>query len=258
MPFTSYTRNFEDVMLNRVFSRIENGFFMDVGGCHPVQDSNTFALSRRGWRGIVIEPARAFAPLWPQIRPNDIFLNAAAGATKGSVTFFELDALYQMATTTPEIAQRHRDAGRKVTEVVVPVVTLNDVLAQHRPVEPVHCLSIDVEGGEKSVLEGLDLTRFRPWLIMLESVEPGRRTPNFAGWEPLLLEQDYEFVYFDMVNRFYLAKEHADLKMHFSYPPCVWDNFEDAQFVAAREAVLKAQAELASLKQQFQQLVNQM
>jgi hypothetical protein len=61
-------------------------------------------------------------------------------------------------------------------------------------------------------------------------------------------------VYFDAVNRFYLAKEHMDLQPHFTYPPCVWDNFVDHRLVHAQQVAAKAQADLEQLKARMREL----
>jgi hypothetical protein len=53
-------------------------------------------------------------------------------------------------------------------------------------------------------------------------------------WEPGVLSADYSFVYFDGVNRFYLANEHSDLKTHFTTPPNAFDEFETFPLVRAR------------------------
>ena len=50
-----------------------------------------------------------------------------------------------------------------------------------------------------------------------------------------LLRTGYDFVYFDAVNRFYVAQEHAELKQYFQHPPCVWDNFVDYRLVQAQQ-----------------------
>jgi FkbM family methyltransferase len=248
MPFVSYTRNFEDVMLNRVFDSVPHGFYVDVGAWHPAIDSNTYAMYLRGWRGVAIEPAPAMASLWAELRPGDVLVQAAAGAGNGHTNFFTFGDIQQYSTTTPQTADQHRSNGAPVKTTLVPLVELNDVLARHRLSGDIHCMSIDVEGGERAVLEGLDLRRYRPWVIMLESVEPGRPVPNHMAWEPLLLAHDYEFVYFDEVNRFYVAKEQSQLKRFFACGPCVWDDFIHIDLVTARSELARARAELEQLR----------
>jgi FkbM family methyltransferase len=221
----SYARNFEDVMLVRALRHIDRGFYVDVGASHPIADSNTYALYSMGWRGVAIEPQPVFNDLWRAHRPEDLLVNAALANQAGQTTLFKPTEHGQGATINTHFAQRYAQRGLRMAEITVPVHTLTEVLLATRLEGDIHLLTIDVEGAEEAVLRGLDWARFRPWLVMLESVLPGEPTPHYAAWEPLLLAQGYEFVYWDAVNRFYVAPEHPELKAHFSYPPCVWDDF---------------------------------
>ncbi|HLB99326.1 MAG TPA: FkbM family methyltransferase, partial [Acetobacteraceae bacterium] len=58
--FVSYSANYEDVILNRVFGSRNSGFYIDVGAAHPLYENDTRALYDRGWRGINIEPNATF------------------------------------------------------------------------------------------------------------------------------------------------------------------------------------------------------
>ena len=55
--------------------------------------------------------------------------------------------------------------------IKVPVTTLDALLAEHRG--PIDLAMIDVEGGELDVLDGFDLNRFRPRILMLEDRAQG-------------------------------------------------------------------------------------
>jgi FkbM family methyltransferase len=245
----SYTRNFEDVMICRALKHIERGFYIDVGASHPVSDSNTFALYRSGWRGLVIEPQDIFNNDWLTYRAEDLLLNAAIGHSEGEMTLYKPTDYGQAATTNPDFAKSYVERGLAMAQTQVKVHTLTNVLLKARPQGDIHLLSVDVEGAERAVIEGLDWARFRPWLVVLESTFPGVPTPNYHEWEALLLSQGYEFAYFDAVNRFYVAKEHSDLKQHFDHPPCVWDGFESNEVVYLREQASQhatMQADLAA------------
>jgi FkbM family methyltransferase len=253
VPYLSFTRNREDVLIVRALSEVENGFFVDVGAYHPVTDSNTYALYLRGWRGIAVEPQERFHPLWHDARPGDVVVGSAVGSRSGEVCFYEFADRRQNATTDHCVAAMHEAEGRQASCRVIPQVSLTEVLAQHRPSGDIHLLSVDVEGAEAAVLAGLDLSRFRPWVMVIESTVPNRFETNFSAWEPALLECGYRFVYFDAVNRYYLAQERAELQCYFTYPPCVWDDFVDHRLHLAQEAASAAQKQLNELQAQLGQ-----
>lgn len=245
MPYLSFTRNREDVLLVRAFSTVDRGFFVDVGAYHPVTDSNTYALYLRGWRGIAIEPQNEVHQIWHDLRPDDVIIGAVAGSTRAEACLYEFDECRQNATSDPGIAAMHKSNGRQARRRMVSQVSLSELLDRHRRCGDIHLLSVDVEGSEAAVLAGLDLSRFRPWLMIIESTVPNRFEPNFAFWEGDLLQRGYRFVYCDAVNRYYVANEHAELEHHFDHPPCVWDDFVDHRLRLAQEDARKAQRELA-------------
>ena len=109
-----------------------------------------------------------------------------------------------------------------VKEYDVPTRTLTDICTEYRVTE-VHFLKIDVEGAEREVLEGLNLTNVRPWIILAEADKDGES--SYQLWEPILVNNDYHFVYSDGSNRFYIADERAGLDAHFEHPPNVNDCF---------------------------------
>jgi hypothetical protein len=84
-------------------------------------------------------------------------------------------------------------------------------------------LKIDAEGAEPDVLAGLDLKRHRPRVILVEAVNPNNPQATVSAWEPALLGGGYEFVFFDNLNRFYIANEHAALKVLLPDKPAAWD-----------------------------------
>src|SRR4029077_9685302 len=109
-----------------------------------------------------------------------------------------------LSTFDPKIAVRHESAGWHRSETIVPVLTLTKILEDCAP-PVVHFLKIDVEGAEGEVLEGLDLDRLRPWIIVAEATEPFSTKTTRDKWEHLVTSRGYGFAYFDGLNCFYVA-----------------------------------------------------
>ncbi len=223
MTFVSYAQNFEDVMLARALSGIKKGFYVDVGAQNPVEHSVTKAFYDNGWSGINIEPVSEWHRLLCEQRSRDLNLNVAVGRQAGTLKFYSIEGT-GLSTADREIAEKHKLGGWKAIETDVPVRSLTEIL-EERGVRDIHFLKVDVEGFEKQVLEGMDFSRFRPWIVLVEATQPLSSEPTHHSWESLLVGFDYQFVYYDGLNRFYVAKEHAGLARYFALPPNVFDDF---------------------------------
>ncbi|WP_053214802.1 FkbM family methyltransferase [Pseudomonas sp. Q12-87] len=220
MTFISYAQNFEDIRLWRVLQSVEDGFYLDVGANHPTDDSVTRAFYERGWRGINIEPVQAYHDALNQERPHDINLQCVAGENADSLTFYTI-ADTGLSTVEASVAQQHRDAGMDVRKQTVQSRTLASICEQYAQDRPIHFLKIDVEGHEETVLRGMDFSRWRPWIILIET--PWARDQT---WETLVTEAGYQPILFDGINTYYLAEEHLALKPAFDIPPCNLDGFQ--------------------------------
>ncbi|MDR0441742.1 MAG: FkbM family methyltransferase, partial [Candidatus Accumulibacter sp.] len=224
MSFISYAQNFEDVMLWRALGEVGQGFYIDVGANDPVIDSVTKAFYERGWRGINIEPLPSCHAALARERPEDINLQCAAGATAGELELWEPDDISGWASLSPEVVARYQGAGRQGTPRMVRVMTLGEICKQYVRGE-IHFLKIDVEGCEAEVIAGMDCAGFRPWILVIEATEPDSSVENYQHWEPMLLAWAYDFAYADGLNRFYVAREHGDLRERLRLPPNVFDDF---------------------------------
>lgn len=256
MTFVSYAQNFEDVILHRALSGVEKGFYIDVGAQDPATDSVTKAFYDAGWRGINIEPVNEWYERLIKDRPNDINLRVAIGASDSEVNFNEVVGT-GLSTIDESMAKSHAERGYQIKNYKVPVTTLSAVCEQY-PSPVIHFLKIDVEGAEKSVLEGFDLKKIRPWIILVESTFPISQIERFKEWEFILLGADYEFVYFDGLNRFYVAKEHQEIGKALAIPPNVFDNFvlSSTNSHLLRNQIEPVQASSSSIHQLQQLLVS--
>lgn len=237
-------------MLARVFASLRDGFYVDVGAADPVNLSVTKWFYDSGWSGINIEPNRALFERLVAARPRDVNLDCGAGAVASQVTFLE-QAIGELSSFDPRVQAHAREIGAASATRVVSVVPLTDILDKYAAGRTIDFLKIDVEGWESEVLRGIDLHRYRPTIILVEATFPQSSVESHTVWEHLLLKENYIFSYFDGVNRFYIAGEHAELGRHFNSPPNVFDDFEPIALVRARFDAAERLAEMQRLESEL-------
>ena len=246
-PLPSYAQNFEDVVLWRALRHVQGGTYVDVGASDPVVNSLTKVFYDQGWSGLNVEPVPSLAAALREQRPRDATIAAAAGATSGLAQLFAAETTGN-STLIPELARDAAAGGLLMTEITVPVAPLDELLERAGMTDrTIHFCSIDVEGFEADVLEGFDLVRWRPWILVVEATRPNSPEPTYAVWEPQVLKAGYQFSLFDGLNRFYLHEDHSELARSLSYPACVFDEaFERA--VDAGRQISEVQLRAAEVK----------
>ena len=143
------------------FQRKTTGVFVEVGANHPTRENQTWFLEQQGWSGVLVEPNPELFKLLREQRPRSRAVQAAVGAQTGEVELL-LGRNHVHSTLAPVLGDPL--SGEKVK---VKLRTLDSILAE-AGVTAVDFLSIDVEGMELQVLQGLDLEKYAPQLILLE------------------------------------------------------------------------------------------
>ena len=232
IPFVSYAQNAEDVVLWRALGHVKGGRYVDVGAYHPHIDSVTQAFYERGWRGITIEPLPDLAALHRRERPLDIQVQAAVCATDDDTVILHSVPGSGLSSIVAEVSERNRLDGRPVEDIDVAARTLTRILDDvGADLDEIHLMVIDIEGAEAQALRGLDLHKWRPWVLVVEATRPNSTEPSHEAWEKYLTEAGYSFCLFDGLSRFYVAAEHRDaLEASLSYPACVFDHYIPRHF----------------------------
>jgi len=199
--FLTYAEYYEDWILYRALAEVEKGLYVDVGANSPWWFSVTKHFYDRGWHGINIEPLENEYNMLCRDRPRDINLNIGAGSENGELEFFMAGGGSSFNRNAMDV-----DVAKNAGKKIVPVRRLADILAEHvkDKNQAIHFIKIDVEGYERSVLEGMDFSYFRPWIMMLEAIHTKMDLPCHELWEDILLCNGYEHVYSFGLNRFYV------------------------------------------------------
>lgn len=215
-------------MLWRALHTVRDGFYIDVGAADPNDLSVTRLFYDHGWNGMNFEPNPTYFSRLQQQRPRDINLSVGVGADRGAMIINIVEGS-GLSSFSNEITDRYR-SNWQVTEREVEIVTLAEACQRFRPEGPIHFLKVDVEGFEEQVLLGADFQRFRPWIVLVEATVPGSPVQAYESWDPILTGQNYRFVWFDGLNRFYVANEKYDeLVGFFTVQPNVFDHFHTLQ-----------------------------
>lgn len=222
--FISYAQNLEDVMLSRVFAAKTDGFYVDVGAWDPDKDSVTKAFYEKGWSGVNVEPGHYNWQRLVKARTRDINLQVAVSDHEGQAKFLEV-AGSGLSSLEDGVESTLDSYGLKGREKLVTLTTLAKIFEQHCQAKQVDFLKIDVEGHEDAVIKGMNWSRFRPVVVLIEATVAETGEPNWAQWEEILLQSNYHFAWFDGLNRFYVRSENQELLAQFNKPPCVFDEF---------------------------------
>jgi FkbM family methyltransferase len=167
-----YSWEGEDILVRKIMHDVfdvKKGFYLDIGAHHPVNLSNTALLYSQGWRGVNIDATPGSMESFRRLRPEDVNLEVAIGPSAGRRPFscFANPALNGFHSQ--ESLDLHASRGNQPTSTVdVDCMTIGEVFEKHVADRHVDVLSIDIEGMDYAILETLDLTRWRPTLIVVE------------------------------------------------------------------------------------------
>ena len=146
-----------DLKLNKeIFFEKENGFFIELGAYDGLTQSNTaFFEKTKNWTGILIEASRDRYEECVKNRPNSKCINTACSATdNASISFNHENGLMSKVV----------DDGVYSCDTS----TLETILDNCEVDRNIDFLSLDVEGHELEVLEGLNLCKYRPNYMLIE------------------------------------------------------------------------------------------
>ncbi len=172
IDFTS--QHGEDIFLWEYFGRKDKGICVEVGAFDGKTCSNTFAFESLGWNCILIEPDPDMVEMARQNRPHSTVIQAAVGGAKvsGTIEFSQVRTkddwagMLSFTKADPLHLAKCEALGATITKVHVPTLPLSKIL--ENVAAPIDFISIDVEGLELEVLDGLDFHRFAPKLILAE------------------------------------------------------------------------------------------
>lgn len=185
------------IIRNRFFPEAAHGVFVEVGAARPDFLSMSAYFRRLGWRIIAIEPNPVFCDAH-RAAGNEVLQYACSDRDEDGVAFALVDshgAAYEGGSVTFESFSSLGIKGAyhslwqgelDITHIEVNVRRLDTLLAEHASdVHALDVLSVDVEGWELEVLNGLAFDRYRPTVLIVENLlndRTYRRSLNERGY----------------------------------------------------------------------------
>lgn len=168
----SFSQEGEDLILERIFSGRDNGFFVDVGAHHPTRFSNTYLFYLKGWRGINIDAAPGSMAEFCKIRPRDINIECPVSDKMGKAIFYIFNEPALNTFSEEEVKKKNYLGPYKVIESKeLQTETLSTILNRNLPRgKEIDFLSIDVEGHDLQVLKSNNWELYRPKFILVEDL----------------------------------------------------------------------------------------
>lgn len=189
--------NIDEIILKNVG---KDGFFIEAGGSDPRDQNNTELLEINGWKGLIIEPKKDFNHLYSHLRPNSILENYALVSDDYDKETVLGDFSHYMMGGVLNIH------GLNWNPTEYPCTTLNKILKKHNITE-VTFFSLDVEGYEKEVLNGIDFNEVFFHILVIEThiVNGEKETFDFLndfGFENKLVVNQHNF-FINKKSKFY-------------------------------------------------------
>jgi hypothetical protein len=147
----TYSQHGEDSFLvEHVFSGKNTGFYVDIGASHPIRWSNTYALYRRGWSGIIVEPIHNLVEVHKRWRPHDVQVECLLGDTDDSASFYRMYPSTR-STTSQEDCENALKWARAVliSSRTLPQLTLKTLFEKYIGSRSVDFMSVDIEGRDQ-------------------------------------------------------------------------------------------------------------
>jgi FkbM family methyltransferase len=190
----SQSQLLQDIFCQLVLNEKSDGYFVEVGVGSGRSLSNSYMLEREyRWRGLLVEPNRSFHKSIENQRSAHLDRRAAASKSGQTLTFEEVveDGERSRLAAAGTEADRLPLAGA-IASYEVRSVSLSDLFQHHNAPKDIDFLSLDTEGSELDILEGIDFETYR---FAVMTIEHNFSRPKLNQLRRQLEPKGYRLVY---------------------------------------------------------------
>lgn len=196
-PEVTFSFEGEDRILRSLFRHVPRGVYVDVGCNDPVRHNNTYLFYLDGWDGIAIDANQEYQDRWLSVRPRDRFLSALVSNIP-EIRSFNVFRDRTMSSVDSETVARYAERLGEAEKVLdLPAFTLSYLIEKNLPSKSdseIHLVTVDVEGWDLKVLQGLDFARHLPGCIVVETKGLNLSRPYENEISRYLNQHGYSFI----------------------------------------------------------------
>lgn len=209
----------QDFYLNKyVFDNRKHGIFVDVGAHDGVDGSNSYFFEKElEWTGLCIEPMN---DCYEELCKNRsaVCLNCCVYKENKDVEFVQNSGFTEMLSGIKDtLDPRHVDRtsheqklfGGESKTITKKAYTLSEILEKHNLFH-VDYLSVDTEGSEYEILQGIDFSKFSIGAITVEN----NYQTDFALINSLLVSNGFTHVTTLCADEVYVHIENVQEKIN--------------------------------------------
>ena len=169
-PRVAYSHWGVDLIIIKLLNPKNKGIYIDVGCHHPFLNNHSYLLYKSGWEGINIDIDYNSIDMFNFFRKSDVNIQTAVTDHKGEVDLFFYHNRAAKNTISKEFGSDAKEQKKINSD------TLNNIIENSKfKNSKIDFVSIDVEGNEMNVLNGFNLKKYKPKLILLEFIIPNKK-----------------------------------------------------------------------------------
>jgi FkbM family methyltransferase len=190
----SHAQLLQDVFACLMSNEKHRGYFVEVGVGDGVWLSNTKMLERDyQWSGLLVEPNRDSHASIRAHRTAKLAVEAAYAKGGQNVTFSSRTDVGEFSGISSHLESSRKTENSRIYDVVTS--TLDDLLTAANAPSQIDFISIDTEGSELEVLEGLSLDR---WKVTAFAIEHNHHPAKILALDNRLIPLGYRRVFSDV------------------------------------------------------------
>ena len=163
----SYAISNVDLIIDRIFSKLKKGIYIDIGCNHPIKYNNTYLLYKRGWNGINIDSDSKSIAEFKKLRKDDYNVNSLISSSRRSINYYFYHERSALNTVDKSLVISRKTKPKKI--IKKKTSTLEDIL-RNSPYKnkKINLLSIDIENHEYEVLKNFNFKKYKIDMIVTE------------------------------------------------------------------------------------------